>query len=346
LQLLNHTAGWEGDFVADTGYGDDALARYVARLVEARQELPLGERVSYNNAALAVAGRVIEVVTGQSYEAAIRELVFEPLGLTEHFFFPGEIMTRRFAAGHAPDGDALRVTPWGEPRAEHPAGGEHSASARDQLRYARFHMGDGSVRGGVLRPETLRQMQTLTTPSHDGKQTQEFGITWMLREIDGVRIVAHGGSCRGHQSGFEMVPERNFALITLTNASHGTELVTELRDWALSAYLGLAERVPEPLALSPAELAAYTGEYVASTGVVTVTVDGDQLIGALTVEAELLGPGEDAETAVPPFTFKILPDNQFLILAGQYQGLRGGLLRDATGRVSALVLGRVFTRRD
>jgi hypothetical protein len=49
---------------------------------------------------------------------------------------------------------------------------------------------------------------------------------------------------------------------------------------------------------------------------------------------------------VPPFPFKILPDNQFLILAGQYKGLRGGLLRDAAGRVSALDLGRVFTRRD
>jgi hypothetical protein len=142
-----------------------------------------------------------------------------------------------------------------------------------------------------------------------------------------------------------MVPERKFAIITLTNASHGTALVTEVRDWALSAYLGLAERVPEPLALTSAELAEYTGEYVASTGVVTVTVDGDQLIGALTVDAELLGPGEDAETAVPPFPFKILPDNQFLILAGQYKGLRGGLLRDASGRVSALDLGRVFTRR-
>ena len=30
LQLLNHTAAWEGDLNVDTGEGDDALARFVA----------------------------------------------------------------------------------------------------------------------------------------------------------------------------------------------------------------------------------------------------------------------------------------------------------------------------
>lgn len=52
LNLLNHTAGWAGDFTVDTGYGDDALARFIERMVEADQESALGERVSYNNASL------------------------------------------------------------------------------------------------------------------------------------------------------------------------------------------------------------------------------------------------------------------------------------------------------
>src|SRR5688500_10311245 len=43
LHLLNHTAGWGGDFEVDTGYGDDALAKLVGRLVEVEQESPLGE---------------------------------------------------------------------------------------------------------------------------------------------------------------------------------------------------------------------------------------------------------------------------------------------------------------
>ena len=62
--LLNHTAGWLGDFFEHTGDGDDALGRYVAALSRLPQITPLGSVWSYNNAAFNVAGRVIEAVTG------------------------------------------------------------------------------------------------------------------------------------------------------------------------------------------------------------------------------------------------------------------------------------------
>src|SRR5690606_34874098 len=106
---------------------------------------------------------------------------------------------------------------WYEPRAGHPPGAEHTSSVREQIRYARFHLGDG---WGVMRRETLDQMQTLTTPATDGTQAQAFGITWMIHDIGGAKIVAHGGSTRGHQSSFELVPERDFAVTVLTNARH------------------------------------------------------------------------------------------------------------------------------
>src|SRR5438309_9183954 len=56
LQLLNHTAGWEGDMMDDTGDGDDSLEKYVARMERLQQVSPLGATVSYNNASLSVAG--------------------------------------------------------------------------------------------------------------------------------------------------------------------------------------------------------------------------------------------------------------------------------------------------
>jgi len=74
-QLLNHSAGWEGDFFVDTGEGDDALARYVARLVEVAQLTPPGAALSYNNASVCLAGRVIEKVCGDTYERAVRRLI-------------------------------------------------------------------------------------------------------------------------------------------------------------------------------------------------------------------------------------------------------------------------------
>ena len=72
-----------GDLFEDTGAGKDAMAQYMALMADLEQLAPIGTVWSYNNAGFYLAGYVIEQVTGQSYEAAMVELVFEPLGL-EH----------------------------------------------------------------------------------------------------------------------------------------------------------------------------------------------------------------------------------------------------------------------
>src|SRR5947209_2069523 len=98
--LLTHTAGWEGDFWADTGRGDDALAGMVALLKDRPQLTPTGTIWAYNNAAFYVLGRIVEVVTGQGFEAAARDLVLEPIGMKHSYFLSEEAMTHRFATGH------------------------------------------------------------------------------------------------------------------------------------------------------------------------------------------------------------------------------------------------------
>ena len=116
LQLLNHTAGWEGDDFTDTGEGDDAIARYVANMAQLRQLTPPGFVVSYNNASLSLAGRIIEKVTGKVYERAMKELVLDPVGLNDTLFFANDVMTRRFVVGHRREDDGsikvLRPGPW------------------------------------------------------------------------------------------------------------------------------------------------------------------------------------------------------------------------------------------
>ena len=126
---MTHTAGWyDPAALQETGDGDDALTRFVAGMADRPQIAPLGEYFSYNNGAVCLAGRVIEAVTGQTYEAAVTELVLEPLGLEQTSFFPEEIMTEAFAVGHDvpqddPDGEPVVLEPWALPRSANPAGG-------------------------------------------------------------------------------------------------------------------------------------------------------------------------------------------------------------------------------
>lgn len=138
--LLNHTAGWEGDYFNDFGWGDDLLRKMVASLSKLNQMTPLGEIWSYNNAAFYILGYLIEVITGKPFHAAMRELVFEPLGMSMSAFFPDDrIVTGRYAVGHDLIKKRVRVSrPWNIPRAEEPAGGV-LAPAHDLLTFALPH---------------------------------------------------------------------------------------------------------------------------------------------------------------------------------------------------------------
>jgi CubicO group peptidase (beta-lactamase class C family) len=269
-QLLNHSAGWLGDDYQDFGQGDDALARFVASMARLPQLTPPGEVFAYNNAALCVAGRIIEMVTGKTYEAAVRELVIDPLGLDHTRFSSDEIVGFNVAASHnVVDGKAvLEPSFWPQPRSLAPTGGLIS-SVRDQLSWARFHLGDGTAPDGtrVLSRQSLERMRS--TPGPGGTLVVELdgmGVTWMLRPTaQGRRIAQHGGTWPGQISGFLMVPSRGFALTLLTNSEGGTRLRDELftDDWALSRYAGVTNLPATATALNGQEVAPYEGRYMA-----------------------------------------------------------------------------------
>src|SRR6266540_1094052 len=102
--LLTHTAGWEGQ-VSGPDRGEETLKNFVGTLGSLMQLAPPGMAWSYNNAGFSVAGRVIEAVTGMSINAAMRELVFKPLGLMHAGTTAGDFIVNRFAIGHFTRGD-------------------------------------------------------------------------------------------------------------------------------------------------------------------------------------------------------------------------------------------------
>ena len=99
--LLSHTSGIDGDHFADFGRGDDCLERYVESCSSLEQTHPLGATMSYCNTGFSVLGRVIEVVTGKVWDAAMRERLFEPLGLTQTSTLPEEAIMLRAAVGQS-----------------------------------------------------------------------------------------------------------------------------------------------------------------------------------------------------------------------------------------------------
>lgn len=347
-QLLNHSAGWLGDTLEDFGPGDDALARYVAGIARLPQLSPPGSTFFYNNAAITLAGHIVETVAGTTYERAIGELVLGPLGLTHTDFWTDALVGRRFAAPHMViDGKAvLEPLLWPMPRTVHPTGGLIS-SVRDQLAFARFHLGDGTGPDGtpVLSQASLAAMRADMGPGGTlYVEIDGMGVTFQLRpSAEGVRILQHGGDWGGQHSGFLLVPERGFAFVIMTNSDGGPALVADLTadDWLLSRFAGLHNLPAETRPLEATALAEYEGDYsltaIGPDGA-TTTVTSRFAADAGRIRMTLLD-FDGTPVEMPPEAPQLLGfyrDDYALILdgTGKPLGYRTDFVRDEAGRVA------------
>ena len=348
LQLLNHTAGWEGDSLKDTGDGDDCLDRFVAHMETLQQVTPLGATVSYNNASLSLAGQVIAKVSGTTYEQAVKDLLLDPLGLDMTFFKPNDIMTRRFAVGHEKhdDGRITVARPWALPRSGAPAGGM-SATVGDQLAWARFHLGDGTAADGtpVLSKELLQRMQEPTVEMPGSALGDAVGISWLLKDVDGTKLVSHGGTTHGQHSEFVMVPSRGFAVTCLSNCGpNGAQLNSLVVKWALEHYLGLKEVELIAVERTDDELAEYTGSFETIAVTVDVTAVRGGLDARVTIKPEMAAQmreaGEEEPPEQPPIHLGLVAgSDQYVVTEGPAAGMRGYFTRDASGRIDGVHMG-------
>jgi CubicO group peptidase (beta-lactamase class C family) len=349
--LLTHMSGWVGDFFENTGAGDDALAVYVGKMAELEQLAPIGTVWSYNNAGFSVAGRVIEQVTGQCYEDAMRELVFEPLGLARCFYGPADVITHRFAVGHGGGrGEAKVLRPWPLPRAVHPAGGI-VCDAHQLLRYARFQMGDGTVAGeggqertALVQPETLAEMHA-PQASRWGEREQ-IGLAWFIDEIDGTRQLSHGGGTVGQISLLALYPAHQLAMVILTNASEGGGVTGAMRRWVLEHYLGLADPEPEPIEASEEELAAYAGFYTRPFTDIELGMLNGRLIGQAVNKQAFPSQDQPVSPPPPPVSLALCDKDRLLITAGPGKGGRADVIRNSDGTIGWLRIGRLHRRLE
>jgi len=339
--LLTHTGGWLGDYFLALplrGRGEDALAR----LVDAMKQPPCltapGEIFSYNNAGFCVAGRLLEVLTGQSYEDAVRSGIFEPLGLNHTTYFPEDVITERTAVGHiVRHGQPAVARPWAISRSDHPTGGIAS-DVLDQLRWARFHLGDGTTAEGerLLSAETMADMQSAHVPAIGVRDA--VGLPWLLGNVGGLRTVGHSGGMHGQMSAFTLAPERGFAISIFTNASTGALLCGDLERWTFDRLLGVGNEPPKALRLTSEQLDEYVGAY--AFGLIQVERQG----GHLVLRRGGIPGSELMQEEQPPLRLGFYDrDCIFDLDEPEADGSRGKFLRDAQGRIRHLHFGGRLT---
>lgn len=326
--LLTHTGGWLGDYFNDFGFGDDVQIKMLHEIAKLPQFTPLGEVWSYCNTGFNIAGRIIEVVTGQSYEAVIKELILDPLGMNMTFFFPHDVMTYRFAVGHQVAHHQAKIArPWLIGRAGHPVGGVVS-TVIDLLKYARFHMSAGL---GLLKPETIELMQT---PRLTATGLDVFGLSWFITPIDDTPILRHGGATHGFTADFTMVPSRQFAITTLTNSDEGPTLYVDLRVNAIKSYLGIAWPETKHLTMTEEQLATYVGQYDAPLDRSELTAQDGNLMLLSRPKGGFPTPDSPPGETPPPTRLAFYAEDKIIALDDPFKGSRGEFLRNPDGSIA------------
>lgn len=235
--LLTHTSGIDGDVFTDTGRGDDCVAKYVDGLAEVAQNHPIGATFSYCNSGFVLAGRMIEQVTGKTWDEAIRELVFTPLGLETSMTLPEEALLHGAACGHE---KGTPVPQWVLPRSAGPAGLVLS-TARDVAAFGMGHLDD------TLLPAAVRaEMQAVQTALPDTHTLADsWGLGWFRNDWDGREVIGHDGNTIGQSAFLRVLPEAGLSVALLTNGGPARDLFQALYGEIFAALAGV--RVPAPL---------------------------------------------------------------------------------------------------
>lgn len=239
--LLCHRSGlatFAGDLLwYGTSYDEDEVFRRAALLpITKRFRAEFG----YQNILYAVAGRVVEKVSGQTFGAFLAERFFHPLGMDSSVFGFAEL-----GEGEAPalphiEGKGIDVVMF---QACKPAGAIWS-SAADMALWVRALVAGGRVGEEVVIPaQVLHAAWTPHVGLPNGRRPdaiedfRSYGLGWFLTVEDGKKVVEHDGGMPGYLSKVTLVPADRFGMVVLHNTDTPL-LTTALRAAVLEARRG------------------------------------------------------------------------------------------------------------
>ena len=149
---------------------------------------------------------VIEKVTGKPYAEVVAERIFQPLGMRHSAYGdrPGMPVGYRRAGSQFDAAEPLSMNlPF--------AAGALVSTVDDLARW------DRAIRDGkLLSPASWAQ--SFTAASLDDGSSAHYGFGWEVGELQGHRMVSHGGGIPGFNSAIVRLPEERVVVVVLCNS--------------------------------------------------------------------------------------------------------------------------------
>ena len=189
-QILTHTSGL-GEATGPAAQQAKTLADLVPLWLAAPMQYEPGEQWKYTQSGINAAARVVEVVSGMTFDAFVQKRIFDPLGMKNTTFYPTGEQRAQLATAYAKNKEtgALEPVPpradFG-PRDRPPQGnGGLYSTARDYARFCQMLLNRGTLAGRRYLSE--RAMTLLATP-----QTADLPTGFLQTETYGKRGANYG----------------------------------------------------------------------------------------------------------------------------------------------------------
>ena len=208
--LLTHTGGmtdYPQDFDFRRDYTEDELLTKAKAIPLAFQP---GEKWQYSNLGYVTLGILIGKVTGKFYGEFLQERIFKPLGMsTARIINERDIIPNR-AAGYRLVKGELKNQEWVSPSLNTTADGSLYLAALDMIKWD-----EALSNEKLLKKASLNEMWTPV--NLNGGKTHPYGFGWALRNVNGHRVIEHGGAWQGFKAHIARFPESNLTVIVFAN---------------------------------------------------------------------------------------------------------------------------------
>jgi CubicO group peptidase (beta-lactamase class C family) len=215
--VMTHTPGYE-DYAKDLIVGDPKLLGSLGDHLKTHQPariFPPGSTPAYSNYATAMAGYIVERVSGKPFADYVEQNILVPLGMTRATFkqpLPADLEPL-MSKGYKVSSDKPRPFEIVVPA---PAG-SLSAAGADMARFMIAHLQDGRLGDAqILKPETAKLMHA----RQRGKSEETDGMCLGFYEEsrNGHRIIGHGGDTNWFHSDLHLIPDANVGFFVSYNS--------------------------------------------------------------------------------------------------------------------------------
>jgi CubicO group peptidase (beta-lactamase class C family)/D-alanyl-D-alanine dipeptidase len=244
--LLSHRAGVVrespvGNYFDPTSPSLEAMVR---SMNDTENVYEPGARIKYSNAGIATAGYVLEKIHKQPFATFLGKSLLTPMGMTQSSFEPTDAVKKNLAKAEmwTYPGRTFEAPTWelGMP----PAGSMYS-TAPDLGRFLTILFNRGQAEGErILKPETLEKMYEPQF-AKPGEKTG-FGIGFYLTELDGKRVIGHGGAVYGFATELAALPGEKLGVVVIASKDGANAVTHRIGESALRLMLAAKEGKPLP----------------------------------------------------------------------------------------------------